>query len=231
MYMEMPHRDPETGRFLAGDSGPDVDRFEEMYSQDHYNVAAADLDGGTAQDFGEDQRISGKEVYSLEQPLDRDELAVLMWAEHHITAYFASTASADSTIRAAVEISAAPEREVVDELGTAGNVSLDSDISGGGQFTLEVDEGLGGVQSADLIGRPMQCTGFGPITDGTNGVGGAGTEGQDWWEGQPAADPTFDARDDVFTNMVVQISNASDLSAHIEVSVRHVFGVMEDFFD
>lgn len=191
----------------------------------HLDVAAADLDGLTGRGYGEDATYEGIPLYPVDDLLDRDELAVMLWAEHRMGAGFASTATADSTIMAATEISSSPEVSGALDPISGGEKEVDSQE---GDFVIftQVDKAITG----DLVGRVLAAMGFGPITDGA-GPGGAGTEGTDWWEGQPAAVPTFDPRDTLYMNGAIDISNAADLSAHVDVRGRHVYGVLEDFFD
>lgn len=205
---------------------PDFDRFEETTGVPQISVAAADLTGATGQYFGEQTLFEGVTLYDVDALLDRDELAVMMWAEHHLEVYATSTETADGTVRGVIEISASPDR-ITNATLAAGSSEDIADLEQSA-FQPEVDHF--NAPSADLIGRPLNATGFAPFSDGATGVGGAGTSGNDWWEGSPTAEPDFDARDELYLNGGIEVSNIDDSAIHVDVSYRHVYGVMEDFF-
>lgn len=219
----MPHRDPETGKFVStADSVEEFDEIEEVHGQALMTIAAANLDGSVGQTFGQEASFESEPLYSLDtEILDRREVAVLIWAEHRLDVYLKSTATADGTVRAAIEVTTSPDLHpsegvdapnTVEEQDTGPTIDIDMEIE----------------QDAEHIGRVLNAVGFSPITDGTNGVGGAGTAGFDTWEGAPMASPVFDDRDDILMNGFIETSNVTDNAVGVDLTVRHVYGVLED---
>lgn len=219
----MPRRDPETGKFVQGGSD-DFDRFEEAYSTQNMTVAAADLSGGTGEQWGEDTSFENVDIYGVHEILDRDELGVLVWAEHYLAAYAKSTMTADSTVRAAVQISTSPDRESGVAEGTGPEGSDISETTG--DFPIQLDPAF--AVDNNTIGRGLHSVGFGPGSDGASGVGVGGSVQADWWEGNPWANPVFDDRSTIFMNGVIEQNNISDGSISVDVATRHVYGVLED---
>lgn len=223
----MPHRDPHTGQFLPdGESMEAFDRFEEVYDRVELSVPAADIGGQTGQDFGQDGSLEGEVFYGMDEGLlDRDEIAVMLWAEHHLIAGILSTQTADGTVRATVEISGSPEPSAATRRLAAVQLSDAPDTSG--DFTIE-RASPGPQVTGDLVGRPLEALGYGPFSDGATGVGGAGTAGTDDWQGSMAANPVFDDRDDLFYHATLEHSNVADAALFAALSARHVYGVIQD---
>lgn len=103
-------------------------------------------------------------------------------------------------------------------------------MSDNADFTVEVQSGAA-VDTVDIIGRLLNAEGHGPFSDGASGVGGSGDVGVDSWEGRPVGAPTFDARDEIYLNGLFETSNPADLSVGADLTVHHVYGVIEDFFN
>lgn len=219
----MVHRDPETGQFLEGPDVGDFDFITQINGYTPFVVPASDVSGGTGVTFGSEGSFEGHQLYDLDDELNLsiDEVAVLLWAEHRVTAYIKSTQTADGTVRMNLEVSTSPERQVAEDV--AGNEDID-DTTGG--YAVETGNQFY-TDDHDILGRVLTAVGFGPITDGTNGVGGAGTAGWDNWEGAPMVSTVYDARDEWFVNGVLSHSNVSDASLGADLMVRHVYGVME----
>lgn len=218
-----PHRDPQTGQFVSSKELDQFDSIEQVHATSAYRVAAAAVGGQTGADFGQETEFEGVPLYSLEdQVIDRGEVAALLWAHHRIVAYITSTQTADGTIRGAIEISSSPERQTVFELGPG----MDDIGDQTGDFTVQSEELVD--DTADVIGPALEAVGFGPITDGTNGVGGSGNAGTQDWEGAPMVSPIFDDRDDMFVNGAIEHSNVADAALHVDAQVWHVYGRIED---
>lgn len=218
----MPHRDPETGKFTANEHD-DYDRVEEQYFGLHLSVPASDVGGQTGQTFGQDGSFEGLLAYDAEVFLDRDEIGVMLWAEHNLVTGILSTQTADGTVSAILEVSAAGDRQVSAFAGA-------SDIAdASGDFTVETGNAIAGgeVNTGDLVGRPLHAIGYGPITDGNASLAGSGSAGEDEWVGSPAAEPVWDVRDSIFVNGIMEQSNVSDAALYAQIQGRHVFGVME----
>lgn len=218
----MPHRDPKTGKFVSGDRD-DFDRIEQLHAVDTLSVPAADLDGATGQNFGEESRYEGEELYDFEEVLDRDEVGVMLWQAQQIVVYGLSTSTADGTVRGAVELSFSPSESF--QFNTGGTTDLDDQTGTG--FAIESGEQFFS-DTGDVIGRHLQAVGYSPFSDGATGVGGSGGAGIDSWEGPILVDPVVDDRDSLFHNGVIEAQNVADASVHMDLAVWTVLGAMED---
>lgn len=201
----------------------DFDRVEEVIDQEHFSVPASDVGGQTGQAFGQQGKWEGDKIYELDAILDRDEIGVLLWAEHLLTCGILSTQTADGTLSVNMEISTSPAGSdpALDALGSTGDIADTS-----GDFSVE-SEATTVNDEAETVGRVLTAIGYGPITDGTNGVGGSGSAGRDEWVGQPVAEPVYDVRDELFTNGYMEHSNVSDAALYAHLQIRHVYGIQE----
>lgn len=220
----MVHRDPESGQFVA-DRHDQYDRIEEVATNFRMRGIAADLVGTTNNAWGEEATFDGEFVYDVDEVLGRDELGVMIWAEHYVSHTVTATQTADSTALWQLEIGTHETRAVA-ESAEAGDYS---DVGNpGGDFNAEIK--IDNVSTdIDLIGPILTSMAQPSFAEGA-GAGGGGTPALLEWVGAPAHDPTFDARDDIQANGVVRIQNVSDATWHGECTLRHVYGVMEEFF-
>lgn len=215
-------RDPDTGEFISEDDLESFERIEEVNEQVHLSVPASGVGGQTDQGFGQEGTFEGLLYFNLEDILDRDEIAVLLWAEHRLWLTSPSTQTADGTVSALMELSASPEASAIaDDPLTAGDLADIADT--GGDFTVEHDS-TSADTGADTVGRPLNAIAHSPFSEGA-GAGGGGTPGDDEWVGQPYAEPVFDIRDDLFVNGYMEHNNISDASLYARITSRHVWGV------
>lgn len=182
------------------------------------------MDGTTGQTLGETSSFEGVRLYEVADVLDRRQLAVLLWARHRLVVYIGSTQTADGTIRANFEVSTSPNQNIANGVDAGAGAIEDQ---GGTEISLEVNP-QEDSDTDDVIGPSLLAVGFGPITDGTNGVGGAGTAGFDDWEGPVMVEPVFDSRDELFVNGQVEASNVSDAAIHADLETWHTYGIIDD---
>lgn len=209
----MPHRDPETGQFLPE---RDFNDIEVASFNSRVAVAAADLNGTTGTG-GESDAFEGLELIDYDDLVDRNESLYLLRAEHRLTAYANSTETADGTVRAQVEISASPSRNLPQGVATG---AISSPVIGGNKTD----------DTIDLIGRPMTAVGHAPFSDGATGVGGGGSAGEDSLviENIPPEMGSFHPRDELFLNGLFVAWNIDDAAVHLDVTGQHVYGVLAD---
>lgn len=198
------------------------DRFESVYFEGQFSAPAADLGGQTGQGLGQDATFEGFDVFDVGEVLDRRDIGIPVWCRHQLWAYIGSTQTADGTVRADLEISLSATRKVAQPVGD--NITDVADTSG--DFGVDVNS-EDFLATDDLVGPSLEAVGHGPITDGTNGVGGGGTPGKSEWEGNPMLPPILDAGDDVFFNGALEHSNVSDAAIHADIDAWWVIGVLE----
>jgi len=212
----MPHRDPETGQFVAHSN--QYDDIEVASFGATVGIPAADLDGSAAFTGGDGGLFEGLEIIDYDEIVDRNEELVLLSAHHALSVMVNSTETADGSVRAAVEVSASPSRSTVtlraqDQTGS----DLDGDVDGTGTFD----------DTIDLVGRPLIGAATGPFSDGSTGVGGGGAAAADRYEMAmaPAEFGRFHPRDELFLNGQFEADNIDDAGIHASVSGQHVYGV------
>lgn len=155
-------------------------------------------------------------MFDVDRFVDRDEVAHLMMIDATLTAGILSTQTADGTLRAEVEISTSGSKQLHQSSGGYQDVEESAD----GTLTPEVDTNSDDTanETIDILGRKLVALAYGPITDGTNGVGGAGTAGRDWIKTDYGPrGPELDGRDEVALNGFVEHSNVSDATLFWEV--------------
>lgn len=213
---------------MSGDDLEQFERVDEIHDTQVLSVPASAVGGQTDQEFGQSGQFEALEMYELDDvALDRDEIAVLLWAEHDLIAGILSTATADGTLHVGLEVSASPALSAITR--PLGGASLTPGVGShetSGDFDVEIANNAA-ENNADIVGRTLHALAYGPITDGATGVGGAGTAGTDEWVGSPAAEPVWDVRDSMFLNGFVEHSNDDDAALFAELRYRHVYGVME----
>lgn len=208
----MPHRDPETGQFVAG-SG-DWNDIEVVSFHGRFGVEAANNDGGTGF-TGETDSLEGAQLIDYDEVVDRNEELQLLEAEHAMEVYINSTSTEDGTFRVMAEVSASPARQVAGLLAT-------------NDFTGDVVGGTTYDDSIDIVGRPLAATATAPFSDpGGTGVAGGGSAGHDAYtlRTAPAEFGRFHPRDELFLNAATVSWNNDDTGTHFEVTGQHVYGV------
>lgn len=220
----MPHRDPETGKFVGGESHDDFDEIEQIHADQTFTIPAADLSGATGQGLGASVSFDGVELYDVDEILDRRDIGVLVWAHHQINVYIPSTETADGFVRGSMEVSTSPERQVAGGIGTDNEPADQTGTLASGVDMASQDFS----DTIDVLGPQLVATGGGQFSDGASGVGGASDGNQDEWEGPVIADPTLDARDSIFASGNFAVANVDDASVSMDVQVWHVFGLLAD---
>lgn len=217
----MPHRDPQTGQFVADDGMAGIDDIEVATFNAELGVQASDLTGGTGFTGGDAEEFLGVEVVDYDEIVDRNEHLVLMEASHALNAYINSTSSADGTLKATAEVSAQPTLSTNSYAVTTDTVNSENE-TGVGRGQQE--------DTIDLIGRPLSAVAHAPFNDTATGIGGGGSAGHDNYDTRtfPGEFARFHPRDELFVNAEIEVWNTDDSGVHLEVVGQHVYGVMAD---
>lgn len=222
----MPHRDPETGQFVA-DAVSKFDHLEMATWSLPLSVPAADLDGTTQQFYGENALMEGQLVVDWDDVFDRHAVGRIIRAMHRVWLQPTGTQTADSAAFGIFEISSSPALQAVTD---APNATLDgADFSDGpgaaGDFDIQVSpDATVFDDTIDLLGRPLNVAAQGPFTDGTNGPGGAGSAGEDDLMWDPIS-YDIDRRDELFVNAIMGAQNISDGPIGAYLVGQYVVGV------
>lgn len=213
------------GKFQSADDVAAMfDDLEYHTFTQHWNTPQGNVDGTTSTDlYGEDAQVEGETLLNIEKIVDRHEVAHLLYADVALRAFFVGkTATGGNQLRAAVEISASPSLSAVDELDNLG--SPEGDESGDVTVQLQTFE----TDSADLVMRPLMAAAASQTNDDTNGNASGPMYGYDDAEGPVPGNWDFDRRDDLFTNVVFEYDNVSDITAKVELNGQLLFGITED---
>lgn len=208
-------RDPVTGQFRSAVQ-ENYDDIEVASWLTHLGVQAADLTGTTG--FGgQTDEWENHQVVDLDDILDRDEAADLIAAYHRVVVFQNSTATADGTVQAHVEVATSGNRLLGPAMGNTDAVGGAGDVVG---TTTSQD-------TIDLIGRALTATGHAPFSDGATGVGGGGSAGEDQvaLSFPPGRLGQFHPRDEVVLNGRFAAWNIDDAAIHVMVSGQHWYGV------
>lgn len=215
----MVHRDPETGQFLPDGVSGFTD-YETINWRIAMGVEAANLTGATGFD-GENFNMDGEQLYDLDDVIDRNEVAVLLAAEHTLSVMPNSTETADGTVAAAMVPTSGTGTQGVASVAIQGTSTIQGSIVGGSDFT----------DTHDFIGRPLSAWGGAPFSDGATGVGGGGSAGEDRVEYDRHDLPEFVAefhpRDEVNASGQIRAWNIDDSGVHALMHGRHLFGIAE----
>lgn len=210
----MPRRDPQTGQYVSGSISGEV---ETVTWTTAISIPASQLDGLTDSFYGEEQRFEGVLLYDLDQVVNRHEVGELVTASHRAVLQPTGTQTADSAAFLHAEISASPGKSQFE-----GTLAPFADASGdfNGDVLVDWDD------SADLVGRPLSVMAQGPFTDGTAGLGGAGSPGEDTVEASPLGFD-MDRRDELYLNGRIGAQNIADGPVTAIVSGQHVYSIEE----
>lgn len=214
----MPHRDPETGQFVAGSGGSHWDDYEFVHMNTKYKIDAGDLPGAFP--------INESDIRStsLDDLLDRDERADLVAIQvHGLQASVPGTSSAESALQVGWELHAGVGDEMI--------LGPDGDFTGNTGDSEVIDKTEWQSDSPDVL-YFAAWTAEGGFADSTNGLGG----GPD----QPVLDqdlnmpreygscPTFDDRDEITESFYMDDAGSADISdslVHLRASYTLVFRV------
>jgi len=216
----MPHRDPETGQFVAGTGATHFDDYEFVHVNSQYSVSSGDLPDAFPIEESDIREIS------LDDIMDRDERADLVAIViHALQASVPGTTSAEAALEARWELHAGVGDEMI--------------LPGDGDF--DVDSGSSDVvdifawhsDSADVLYH-ANWEAEGGFADSTNGLGG----GPD----APVLDqtvnypreygscPTFDDRDEITESFFLEDTGGAGISdslVRLKASYTLVFAVRD----
>lgn len=215
----MVHRDPQTGKFVADDGAEDLE-IEYLTFSASLTLPAATATGATDEYYGDDSTFEGELLYDVDEIVDRHEVASLVHASHVANVQPTGTQTADSAAIGQFEISASPDRAVVEEI-TPSELDDIADSS-----SLVAESKIVQSDTADLVGRPLSAMAQGPFTDGTAGLGGGGGPGIDRTEVEPLSFD-MDRRDEMYLNGAMQAQNLSDGPLTASVVGQHVYVIEE----
>lgn len=214
----MPHRDPETGQFVA-DAQSEFTDIEVATFNVNGGVEAANLSGTTG--VRGDEFAFSEGVVDYDEFVDRNEELHLLQATHYLVSWVNSTETADGTLVAKVALKADPAQDNnLTKVGINPGATLEGDVFG----IDSVDD------SIDYVGRPLYAASFAPFSDGATGVGGAGSAGEDRYDSTdfPSEFGRFHPRDDLFAVGELRAYNIADAAIHFEVGGQHVYGVLPE---
>lgn len=221
----MVHRDPETGQFVSGPaSHSQIERFSDyefVHVHNEYNIDASDLPGSLP------VLEENAAVIDLDSVLDRDELADLIMLDvHGIQASIPGTSSAESSLRASLEIG----------VGTGSRMLSSQD-----RDDAENDSGSSGVldfakwssDSPDVLWF-ADWNAEASFADSSSGLGGASDapvlDGRMHFPREFGACPAFDERDEIsesFKFSSVGSADISDSLIRLTTAYSLVFAVEE----
>lgn len=205
-------RDPETGQFVSDDSDTvtDYDIYDVQHFRRDIAIPAASNDGSTGAHGGQ-RRNEFMRLMDAAGGLNRGWVADLVRLEGKLLAWINSTQTADGTVQAFAQITSGNTSGDLTTVQTTGSTVDD------GPF--EVLKGAGSDVDSDLI-MFLDAVGYGPITDGTNGVGGAGAAGEDKdvIQFDPDDGPTFGHDDDISLDIELAQWNVADAAIHATIT-------------
>lgn len=111
------------------------------------------------------------------------------------------------------------------EISTSGSLQVDSNLADGGDGSVTFQD-ASFDDSLDVIGRPLQLQANQVFRDTVDAVGGGAVLGSDTWGGMPA-DPEFFARNEVQSNVSVELDNVNDPGVVVQIVGQHIYGVQE----
>lgn len=214
----MPHRDPETGQFVADGSHElgGLDDIEVQLVESRYEVDASDLPYGDSDDeFAENVRSV--------QPaggLARGEVAELVAARFHVQPGTKGTQTAEGGTSGGFELSSDPDSKIIASPGTkAGGGNIVTSISG----NQVIDAGWWDSTDPDLLWWTY-VTAEGSHRDTASGTGG-GADRQQVMELVPfrslfGMGPTFDRRDELHEHIDMDTLGVVD-DVGIELDVQY----------
>ena len=182
-----------------------------------FSIAAADLDGNTARGLPDGDQFEGVQLIDYDEVVDRHERLDLLRADHRMTAYVASTSTADGTLRASMQVSSSPVSQANPPIGFG---TADGDVG----FAGRNDDTI------DIVGRNLQAVATAPFSDGGTGVGGGGAAESDEVVVYDLPGPLkeFHPRDELFANGRLEVQNVADAAVHADLQIQHLYGVVGD---
>lgn len=220
----MVHRDPESGKFVAGSDNQyqygDLDIQHIFHS---FSVAAAEVDGTTGQGGG--QTFVGEQALVAEPAggLPRNAVAELVSMDVSVVAYINSSQTEDGTVQGLLELSTEGNSQVVESL----NSNVDVNNTAGAVDIIDVSS----TTDSDVIGM-LQAVGHGPITDTVNGLAGAGSAGEAElsidFRNKFGTGPLFERDDEVTGHLGLKQWNVADSALHLDMAAQLLWDVHVD---
>lgn len=220
----MPQRDPSTGKFVAGGDVEHFDDLEHQTLRRHFSISAGNNDGTTGQFGGQTRTIENAESEKIAGGLSRGEVAELVAVQVKLRAFINSTQTADGTVRGAMELSTDTSPIMLsDAQKTAGDVTANDGTT--------VDYAAWGDTSPEVLAF-LESVSYGPITDGTNGVGGSGTSEtiekvvpyRAWF----GSGPTYDRHNDLNEHLLITQWNVADAATHLDYEASLLWDIREE---
>lgn len=206
-------RDPQTGQFTSGQSrAVDFDLYDVQHFRREVSISAADNDGSTGEFGGQRRQTEPFDLMQAGGGINRGWVLDLVRLDVRLLAWINSTQTADGTVQATMAISTGGQGALLsDSVSASGSGVIASDPT----FDELSNIPRGGDVDADVL-TYLTAIGFGPITDGAAGVGGAGTVGED--EDRlifdPDEGPTFGHDDDITAELEIAQWNVADAATH-----------------
>lgn len=209
------------GKFQSVDSA--VNQFDELeyirYSA-VVTVEASESTGSTDGFYPEGGFFEGLQLVDFDEVLDRAQVGHVIRHMAQLDCMPTPTQTADGAARAMVQHSFSPANQ-----GTI-NFSSGAQTDDIGTGAVAIVANAVDNDTADVLGRNLVSIGTGPFSDSATGVGGGGGSDMDSVDYVPM-DVTVDARDELFLNGVVEISNISDTSVGVATTGYIVLGVRD----
>lgn len=206
----MPHRDPETGQFVAGRASDMTwQETTAILTTTGTQIPAADLTGGNT-DHDPLQDADVTQVLDFSGHLDSDEVFELIALDYHINLALPATASAESSALAAYVYSRVPDVFAPNPSFWATG-QRESGV-------YDVNGATGGDEDASVLhqGELAATADFG---DSTNGLGAGAFIGYDSnlvpFRALYGVGPMFDMDDEIYFPVVFYSDNISDHAIHL----------------
>lgn len=216
-----PHRDPDTGQFVAGAS-PSTSYNNLDIQRVHFDasIEAADLDGSTGQAGGQSFRATPFQTRKPAGGIPRNAVAELVYIDLNVSTYINSTTTADNTVKAAVEMSS---QQTANMVGDVDN-NIDSDEHAG---TFDRVDSADSTDS-DVFAFATSRMTLGPF-DSAAGVGGGAAYDRGRFTknyvGEHGEGPFFEREDEFSYHIAVKQWNLADAALHIDVDTEMLWHV------
>lgn len=207
----MPHRDPETGKFVADAHAESFDGYHDtrgLRGGVTTMIPAADLSlsGGSTNVAGVAEATDETELIDFGALLGPNEVFEVVWAEFVHAASLPSTATAESQLEHMMWVGS----EAVDQMISPAfyNQSALSDVSD------TIIDGVAKSTLADELYTRNLLTATGDVADSTNGLGAGGGYKEARWsipfKALYGVGPLHDQDDELWANQQFNVANVSD---------------------
>lgn len=220
----MPHRDPQTGKFVSTPQFEDTETVPFTVSL-HFDGHTQNVD---VNEWARTSTWEGLEILDLDELLDRHRVATLVDIDAALNVAAYQSGGDFNSFIVVTEISASPALQVADVAPEPDLEPVDDqeEVSG------DLDDIRAEVVIADTVDlpvRPLVGTSGSPFNDETDTAGGASLTGEvDHVRGPVPGDWDFDRRDELFLNGTVGTDGAFAGSGWATVTGIMTFAVVED---